>query len=437
MKKNKSFMTKVICGAITAASVAAFIPHIPNIYADTIDDLNNQKQQLENQQRQQEEQQRQLENNKANTQNEVNYLENQLKNLIDEMHTLDAKASELSVRISETNTQLAEQNKKQQQQYDEMKLRIQYMYENRDRSITESVMGSGDMSQLLNSMEYYQKIYDYDRNQLNEIKSTRDRIQKLSDDLNKELDEVKVAEDQMSAKRSEVSELVNSKQAIIASLNNDIAVTAKSIADTASQRVAAEQSITDEQNRIAAEEAARAEAARQEAERAAAARRAAESYNSNSSGGSGSYTPGTYNSPSGHNATEGLASLIAYNARNNISNFPSTAGWCAAWVSGVYSRSGASTPYGNAIDYWNKWSYSGSTSMDNIPVGAAVISSGAGYDGSIYGHIGIYLGGGMVASNVGYCKIESIQSFDASATATCQGHRGYIGWVWPNGTALN
>ena len=129
--------------------------------------------------------------------------------------------------------------------------------------------------------------------------------------------------------------------------------------------------------------------------------------------------------------------MISYNARNNISNFPCTAGWCAAWVSGVYSRSGASTPFGNAIDYWNKWSYSGSSSMDNIPVGAAVISSGAGYDGSVYGHIGIYLGGGMVASNVGYCKIETIQSFDASATATCQGHRGYICWVWPNGIALN
>ena len=432
MKKNKSFMTKVICGAITAASIATIIPTIPAI-ADTIDDLNPQKQQLEEQQKQQEEKQQQLENNKANAQKEVSDLEDQLKNLIDEMHALDEKASELSVRISDTNNKLAEQNKLQEKQYDEMKLRIQYMYENRDRSITESVIGSGDMSQLLNSMEYYQKIYDYDRGQLDEIVATRNEIQKLSDNLNAELNEVKVAEENMAAKRNEVSNLVNSKQAVIASLDNDIALTAQSIADTASQKAAAEQSISNEESRIAAEqEAARQEAARQAAERAEAARRAAANNNSGSSNNN--------SSNSGNisiDTTAGLASLIAYNARNNISNFPCTIGWCAAWVSGVYSRSGASTPYGNAIDYWNKWSYSGSTSMDNIPVGAAVISSGAGYDGSVYGHIGIYLGNGMVASNVGYCKIETIQSFDSSATATCQGHRGYIGWVWPNGIALN
>ena len=407
MKKNKSFMTKVICGAITAASIATIIPTIPAI-ADTIDDLNAQKQQLEEQQKQQEEKQQQLENNKANAQKEVSDLEDQLKNLIDEMHALDEKASELSVRISDTNNKLAEQNKLQEKQYDEMKLRIQYMYENRDRSITESVIGSGDMSQLLNSMEYYQKIYDYDRGQLDEIVATRNEIQKLSDNLNAELNEVKVAEENMAAKRNEVSNLVNSKQAVIASLDNDIALTAQSIADTASQKAAAEQSISNEESRIAA---------------------------NNNSGSSNNNSSNSGNISI--DTTAGLASLIAYNARNNISNFPCTIGWCAAWVSGVYSRSGASTPYGNAIDYWNKWSYSGSTSMDNIPVGAAVISSGAGYDGSVYGHIGIYLGNGMVASNVGYCKIETIQSFDSSATATCQGHRGYIGWVWPNGIALN
>ena len=121
----------------------------------------------------------------------------------------------------------------------------------------------------------------------------------------------------------------------------------------------------------------------------------------------------------------------------NKGTFPCNAGWCAAWVSGVYNAAGVLPPHGNAIDYWNKWSYTGSTSMTDIPVGAAVISSGAGYDGSVYGHIGIHIGGGIIANNIGYCKIETIESFAAGATATCQGHRGYIGWVWPNGIALS
>ena len=123
---------------------------------------------------------------------------------------------------------------------------------------------------------------------------------------------------------------------------------------------------------------------------------------------------------------------VAQNAGHGRSTYPATYGWCAAWVSGVYSYTGGITPpHGDAIDYWNKWKSSGSTRMDNIPIGACVISSGD----PTYGHIGIYLGGGVVASNLGYCKVETIQSF-GNVSAVCQGHVGYIGWVWPNGTPI-
>lgn len=79
---------------------------------------------------------------------------------------------------------------------------------------------------------------------------------------------------------------------------------------------------------------------------------------------------------------------------------------------------------GHAIEYWNKWHYSGSTSMNNIPIGAAVISNPTkGNDW--YGHIGIYVGGGKVVSNLGYKCVESVQSFASRGRFT--------GWVWPYG----
>lgn len=123
-------------------------------------------------------------------------------------------------------------------------------------------------------------------------------------------------------------------------------------------------------------------------------------------------------------------------AKNNKGTRPCTLNFCAAWVSGVYEAAGLGYPGGNAIDYWNRWSYSGSKRKDNIPVGAAVLSSGSGSEGAKYGHIGIYLGNGMVANNIGYLSIVSVDQFANQGTATCQGYKGWIGWVYPYGKSF-
>lgn len=121
-------------------------------------------------------------------------------------------------------------------------------------------------------------------------------------------------------------------------------------------------------------------------------------------------------------------------ARNNAGTYPCTPDMCAAWVTGVYQAAGASiVPYGNAIDMWNVFKNTGSTDMSNIPPGAIVCGSGKGYMGSLYGHVGVYIGNGMVANNIGRFSIESLQSWCAWQTATCQGHTGWIGWVYPGG----
>ena len=65
--------------------------------------------------------------------------------------------------------------------------------------------------------------------------------------------------------------------------------------------------------------------------------------------------------------------------------------------------------------------------MENIPPGAIVCGSGYGSMGSIYGHVGIYLGNGMVANNRGYFSVESLEEWCSWQTATCQGHTGWIG----------
>ena len=136
-------------------------------------------------------------------------------------------------------------------------------------------------------------------------------------------------------------------------------------------------------------------------------------------------------------ATE-IQKRIAENAKMNNGWYPATYGYCAQWVAGIYANSGATRSYGNAIDYWVKWGNPEQASKSNVPIGAAVITTGD----PNWGHIGIYIGNGMVASNLGGVKIEPLATFGDSAPvytgyeASMRGKQGYLGWVWPDGIAL-
>ena len=411
---------KITCAVLTGAAVitgtgavSSAILSAPAVtFADEIDDLRQQRDQLEQQQKQLEEQKKKVEEEKQKTEKEVKDLEDQLKKLIDEINTLDNQLSELMSEIFEANAKLESQIEKQDKQYDDMSLRIRYMYEDSNTSVSEALVTAKSMDGVLNAAEYFQRIYNYDRSRLEEIKDTRKEIEGLKAQLEDEYAKVQKAEEDISSKRAEVAKIYKEKQDKVSSLSSDLAQTVTNIADT-------EQAYKD--TNTALDEAIKARIG---------------ALNSAGAAELVSFAQKARESAEGYNASA-PANVVADIAATNRGTFPCNAGWCAAWVSGVYNAAGVLPPHGNAIDYWNKWQSTGSTSMTDIPVGAAVISSGAGYEGSIYGHIGIHIGGGVIANNIGYCKIETIESFAASATATCQGHRGYIGWVWPNGNVLS
>lgn len=127
---------------------------------------------------------------------------------------------------------------------------------------------------------------------------------------------------------------------------------------------------------------------------------------------------------------------IAENARGNNGTFPCKSGYCAAWVTGIYHKTGLYTDkmYFDAINFWLNWGINdgitSSTRSDNIPVGAVVVGSGPSGENQ-FGHVGIYLGDGLVAENVGRHKITPLDEWIEHQNGECRGYKGYIGWVFP------
>lgn len=81
------------------------------------------------------------------------------------------------------------------------------------------------------------------------------------------------------------------------------------------------------------------------------------------------------------------------------------------WVSQVYQAAGCGYPGGNANDMY--WNYCTSSDRSALQPGMiiAVPSHPHSTAGSIYGHVGIYIGNGTVMHNIGSIATWSLDSW--------------------------
>ena len=199
-----------------------------------------------------------LKEKKAAKQQEVSSLKSQLTTILaklDELETaLDAKQKE----IEQSEADLEEAKLEEKQQYEDMKTRIVYMYEEGTSSAElEKIMKSQSISDMLSVVEYAQNLHDYDRNKLDELIATKQKIQELNAQLKAQKAEMEDLQAQYEEQSGALNAMIEEKSAEIADLGDQIQEAAKEV-QKAKEREAAEALA-----RAAAEARARAAAQQQ------------------------------------------------------------------------------------------------------------------------------------------------------------------------------
>lgn len=131
-----------------------------------------------------------LQNQKNQKQQELDKYEDDLAYVlvrIDEMELALAKKND---EISATEEELAKAQEKLSLQYQDMKLRIKYMYEDQSTTLSEVFLTSQSMSDVLNKTEYAQQVYSYDRNKLEEMSDIAENIKELKNNLEKDKEDL-------------------------------------------------------------------------------------------------------------------------------------------------------------------------------------------------------------------------------------------------------
>lgn len=329
--------------------------------------------------------------------NEINGLKDQQQITADDIKNKSAKLDEIlaaqkklqtditskQAEIEQNQKDLAAAQEKQQEQYDAMKKRIQFMYENSaEDNIWTAIIESNGITDMLNRIEYVSDVYDSDRALMDSYQAAVEQVKEIGTKLDNDMNELTAMQDDYEKQQADV-------EAAIVALENQKEQYASQIAQ-AQQQAENYQNIITAQGKIIQEQEAAAAA------QAAAARANSSPSSSSYDGGgagkggsiAGDYAAGGGKNPGASTGVSG-SSVVSYAmqfvgnpyvwAGNSLTNGVD----CSGFVHEVYAHFGISTPrYSQAFK-----SVGQAVSFDNIQPGDVVVYPG---------HVAIYAGGGVI-----------------------------------------
>ena len=124
-----------------------------------------------------------LENQKSQAEAQAASVNQNLVDLLVEYEALQTDMENQEKEIDQAGKDLEKAEAKEKQQYEDMKLRIKYMYENGEESYLSVLVSATDFADFVNKAEYVQKVNKYDRDMLDEYVATKNEIKDLKVDL--------------------------------------------------------------------------------------------------------------------------------------------------------------------------------------------------------------------------------------------------------------
>lgn len=220
-------MKKIHVRRILAALVVFCCLSATTVYATvTKEDIQDAKDQVNNIQQKVDEAEKELDKHN----DKKNELEGDLKNLNKNLNTLAGEIGDLEediekkqAEIAVTTTELEAAEARSAKQYEDMKLRIQFMYENGNTSLLSMFLESDSMSAFLNQTEYVASINTYDREKLEEFQQLQEEIAEQKSVLEAEEQELLALREEMETKRKQVNSLIAATEKNISETNQVIA----------------------------------------------------------------------------------------------------------------------------------------------------------------------------------------------------------------------
>lgn len=362
-RRAKAVLALVLVVSLTiGSSQAVYATSAQNKKSEAEKNLNDVNKKIDN-----------LENKKEEIEGELDTKNEELVNLMVDVGILEKEIDQNEKQLKQVKKDLKTAQKNEKKQYQAMKKRIKFMYERGDSAVISSLLESKSMADMLNRVEYFNEVYDYDRNLLDNYEKTRKQVEDLKAQVEDEKKELETAKDDLKQQQKQLETAMANLRSQQANADTQIA-NAKNLASEYQKTIT-------EQNKIIQQQQAAAAASRS---------------SGGSSGGSGGTSKPNSNAsvPGGNLNPPKTTNVSGSDVVNYAMQFvgkpyvwggkdPNTGADCSGFTSYVYAHFGISIP-----------SFSGAQRSCGQEVSYANAQAG---DLICYaGHVAIYMGGGKI-----------------------------------------
>lgn len=315
-----------------------------------------------------------LENKKEEIEGELDTKNEELVNLMVDVGILEKEIDQNEKQLKQVKKDLKTAQKNEKKQYQAMKKRIKFMYERGDSAVISSLLESKSMADMLNRVEYFNEVYDYDRNLLDNYEKTRKQVEDLKAQVEDEKKELETAKDDLKQQQKQLETAMANLRSQQANADTQIA-NAKSLASEYQKTIT-------EQNKIIQQQQAAAAASGRSSGGSSGGSGGTSKPNSNASVPGGNLNPPKTTNVSGSDvvnyAMQFVGKPYVWGGKD-----PNIGADCSGFTSYVYAHFGISIPSFSGAQR----SYGQEVSYANAQAGDLICYAG---------HVAIYMGGGKI-----------------------------------------
>lgn len=382
------------------------------VRATTISDLEKEKQELEQKKKEADEKKKQEQEKYDNASGRVDTIQSDVDEIAGEIDEIDAALVETLASVELIEEDIADKEEQievttaeyeaakatEEEQYEAMKLRVKFMYEKGDTTYLQLLLESSGFSDMINKVEYIEKLYEYDRTLLAEYVAARTAAQELKDKLEEEKAELEAQQHELEEEKESLEIILAEKQQTydnyevqLAQAKQEAAVYKANIKKQNDEIKKLEAATAAKQSEIDAAKKAEEEARKaQELALQKQAQESGSSSRSSSSSSSSGSKSSSYASAASYSGSGSKGQQIANYACQFIGN-PYVPGGtsltegadCSGFVWRVYKDFGYSVPRTS----YSLRSYGTEVSYSDAQPGDVVCYAG---------HVGLYIGNGQI-----------------------------------------
>ena len=160
---------------------------------------------------------------KTNTlQSQLNGINQDLLSISNEIVTTEAQIEDANNEMLRLQDSLAISLENEKRQYEAMKIRIKYIYENGSTSLLEMMFSADNMTEFLNRADFIENVSSYDQEQLTALQKVRTGIESQEASLNDKQSSLSALQKQLKTQKAELSAKAKQTSTNLEALNKHL-----------------------------------------------------------------------------------------------------------------------------------------------------------------------------------------------------------------------